>query len=177
MAEHHENKDFDGIRQAGNDLPTWYKHIFVYAIFVAIGYSIYFHGFSNWGTTEFYASQVAEHEEKFPTPKALVSVDGSNPLRGNEAAIVEGEKSFKAVCAACHGMSAEGVVGPSLVDKEWIHGHTDAVVYDLIMKGIPQEDTKLARGPMPAHDNSLGSERVYQVMAWLASKNPSLQSK
>ncbi|MCC5815504.1 MAG: c-type cytochrome [Leptospira sp.] len=177
MAQQHEEKEFDGIIQAGNDLPAWYKHIFVYMIVIGVGYAIYFHGFSNWGTEEYYAAQVAEHEEKFPPAKAVVSEDGSNPLRGDSVAISEGEKNYKAVCAACHGLNAEGVVGPSLVDKEWIHGNKDEIVYNLIMKGIGVEQAKLGRGPMPAHENSLGSEKVYQVMAWLASKNDTLQPK
>lgn len=177
MAQHHEEKEFDGIIQAGNDFPAWYKHIFVYMIVIGVSYAVYFHGFSNWGTPDYYAAQIAEHEEKFPAPKALVSEDGSNPLRGDATAIAEGEKNFKAVCAACHGMDAKGVVGPSLIDDEWIHGNTDAVIYEKVMKGIGAEEAKLGRGPMPAHENSLGSEKVYQVMAWLASKSPSLQPK
>lgn len=178
MAQQHEDKDFDGIIQAGNDLPAWYKHLFVYMIFIGIGYGIYFHGFSNWGTEEYYEAQVAEHEEKFPPPKAVVSEDGSNPLREDAVAIAEGEKVFRqAACAGCHGMNAEGVVGPSLTDKEWIHGNTDAVVYKLIMEGIAAENTKLGRGPMPGLGESLGSEKVYQIMAWLASKNDTLLPK
>ncbi|MCZ8237931.1 MAG: c-type cytochrome [Leptospiraceae bacterium] len=177
MSEQHEQKEFDGIIQAGNDLPAWYKHIFVYAVFIGIGYAIYFHGFSSWGTEDYYAGQLAEHEAKFPKPKEIVAIDGANPMREDSLAIAEGEKNFKNVCAACHGVNAEGVVGPSLVDKEWIHGNTDALVFENIMKGIAIEKTKLGRGPMPAHDNSLGSEKVYQVMAWLASKNDSLVAK
>src|SRR5690606_30114791 len=142
-----------------------------------IGYAIYFHGFSNWGTEDQYAAQLAEYEEKYPQPTDIFSEDGSNPLRENAAAIQEGEKYYKAVCTACHGLNEKGVVGPSLVDKEWIHGNTDALVYNNVMHGIAIENTKLQRGPMPAHDKSLGSEKVYQVMAWLASKNPSLIAK
>jgi cytochrome c oxidase cbb3-type subunit 3 len=174
MGQQHEEKDFDGIVQAGNDLPAWYKHIFVYAIFFSIGYVIYFHGFSKWGTEDQFKEQLAEHEKKYPQAQALVSADGSNPLRGDTQAIAEGEKYFKAVCAACHGSNAEGIVGPSLTDSEWIHGNTDQAVYSLIMKGIAIEETKLGRGPMPAHENSLGSEKVYQIVAWLASKNNTL---
>jgi cytochrome c oxidase cbb3-type subunit 3 len=177
MSQNHDEKDFDGIIQSGNDFPAWYKHIFVYAIVFAVGYVIYFHGFSKWGTPDHFAGQVADHEEKFPKPKDVVSADGSNPLRGNATAVAEGEKTFKAVCAACHGVNAEGVVGPSLVDKDWIHGNTDAVVYANVMKGISIEQAKLGRGPMPAHEVSLGSEKIYQVMAWLASKNDSLVAK
>lgn len=178
MGSHHEEKEFDGIIQAGNDFPAWYKHIFFYMIVFGIGYSIYFHAFSSWGTEEFYAAQIAEHEKKFPPPKLLVSEDGSNPLRGDAVAIAEGEKVFRtAACAGCHGVNAEGIVGPSLIDKEWLHGNTDAVVYELIMNGIPQEKTKLGRGPMPGLGASLGPEKVYQIMAWLASKNDSLLPK
>ena len=43
------------------------------------------------------------------------------------------------------------------------------------MEGIPAEKTKTGRGPMPPHKASLGSERVYQVLAWLASINPDLK--
>lgn len=173
---HDSNKEFDGIRQADNPLPEWWKWIFVICVIFAIGYSIYFHKYSQWEQDVAYENEVKEHEAKFPKAVAVKSEDGSNPLRGNAEAIAEGEKTFKTVCAACHGPTGQGLVGPNLVDAEWIHGSIDLEVYNTIMKGIPVEKTKLGRGPMPPHENSLGGEKVYQVMAWLASQNPSLKA-
>lgn len=174
---HDSNKEFDGIKQADNPLPPWWKAIFIIAIIFGIGYSYYFHKYSNWGTEEFYEEQVVLHEKKFPQAKELVSEDGSNPLRTNEVAIAAGEKTFKNVCAACHRADAKGLVGPDLTDTKWIHGDTDAKIYKVIMKGIAPPNTTLNRGAMPPHEKSLGSEKVYQVMAWLAKLNSALKAK
>ncbi|MCC6274411.1 MAG: c-type cytochrome [Leptospiraceae bacterium] len=172
-----DNKEFDGIRQADNPMPEWYKGIFIACVVAGIGYAIYFHFFSKWDTESHFLSEVSDHEKKFPQPKKIVSVDGSNPLRGQAEAIEEGKKNFAGICAACHGPEAKGIIGPSLVDAEWLHGSTDKEIFDVVMKGIPVEKTKLKKGPMPPHEASMGSEKVYQILAWIADKNPSLKSK
>jgi cytochrome c oxidase cbb3-type subunit III len=169
------NKEFDGIRQAENPMPEWWKLFFGLTFIFAVGYAIYFHYFSSWGMYDSFQNEVAAYEAMFPKAKEVVSTDGSNPLRENSVAIEEGKKVFMSnACAACHGVNAQGVVGPSLVDAEWIHGNTDAEIYQVIMEGITVEKAKLGKGPMPAH-KSLGSEKVYQIMAWLAKTNPSLK--
>ena len=169
------NKEFDGIKQAENPMPEWWKLFFGLTFIFAIGYSIYYHKFSSWGMYDSFQNEVAAHEALFPKAEEVVSTDGSNPLRENPTAIEEGKKVFMSnACAACHGANAQGVVGPSLVDTEWVHGNTDAEIYQVIMEGIAVEKAKLGRGPMPPH-KSLGSEKVYQIMAWLASTNPSLK--
>lgn len=176
--EHDENKEFDGIKQSGNDFPSWYKQIFSWMVVIGLGYTIYFHFISkDWAQDKQFLKEVALHEEKFPPPKMEESADGINPLREDAEAIALGQKTFQNICSACHGLQGQGVVGPSLMDKTWIHGDTDALVYAHIMKGISVEQAKLGRGPMPAHDQSLGTEKVYQVMAWLAKENPSLKAK
>ena len=61
------------------------------------------------------------------------------------------------------------------MDEEWIHGSTDKEVYAVIMKGVSGDNLKLGKGAMPAHEKSLGSEKVLKIMAWLAKNNPSLK--
>ncbi|TGJ98461.1 cytochrome C [Leptospira langatensis] len=171
------NKEFDGIRQDDNPLPTWWKWVFFGSIVFAIFYAIYFHKYSNWGTTDYYSAQVQDYEKEFPNRNVKVeSVDGVNPFRGKPEAIAAGQTTFQTYCVACHGPTGEGLVGPNLMDKEWLHGNTDKQIYETVMKGIPVEKAKMGRGPMPAHENSLGSEKIYQVMAWLASRNPDLKA-
>lgn len=172
-----ENKEFDGIKQADNALPGWWKWFFIICIIFAIGYAAYF-PYSNWEMEKSFLSEVDAHNKIFPPKEELKALpDGENPLRGKADAIAKGEKNFKTICAACHGQNAEGIVGPSLVDKEWIHGSTDAEIFTVIMNGVNPPNTKLNRGPMPAHEASLGSEKVYQVMAWLAKQNDTLLPK
>jgi len=171
------NKEFDGIKQGENPLPVWWKWVFLGSVVFGILYPIYFHGFSDWGTSEYYSAQVKEYTEQFPNKNiSIQSEDGSNPLRNNPSAITTGQTTFQTYCVACHGPTGEGLVGPNLMDKEWLHGNTDQQLYENVMIGIPFERTKLGRGPMPSHAMSLGSEKVYQVLAWLASKNPEIKA-
>lgn len=173
-----EPKEVDGIYQADNPMPPWWKFVWLLSIVFSIGYVIYFHWYSEWPQDVAFEKEVAEHEAKFPAKKALIvdETTGENPYRGDAVAIQEGEGTYKQICAACHGPAAEGAVGPSLVDADWIHGNTDKQVYVNIMKGIGPERQKLNRGGMPAWEG-LGAEKVYAVMAWLATKNPTLKAK
>ncbi len=171
------NKEFDGIRQGENPLPAWWKWVFLGSIVIAIIYPIYFHGFSDWGTSEYYSAQLEEYKEQFPNRNVAVqSSDGSNPMRNNPEAVTAGQTTFQTYCVACHGPTGEGLVGPNLMDKDWLHGNTDGKLYETVMKGVSVEKTKLGRGPMPPHEMSLGSEKVYQVLAWLASRNPDIRA-
>lgn len=170
-----EPKEVDGIFQADNPMPTWWKLVWLITIIGSIGYVFYFHFYSEWPQEVAFEKEVTEHETKFPQKPALV-VDvttGENPYRGDATAIKEGEGTYKQICSACHGPAAEGAVGPSLVDSEWLHGNTDKQVFENIMKGIGPEKQKLNRGGMPPWEG-LGAEKVYAVMAWLATKNQTL---
>ncbi len=169
-----EPKEVDGIYQADNPMPTWWQLVWLISIIFSIGYVVYFHWYSEWPQNVAYENEVKEHELKFPAKTKLVAVaDGSNPYRGDAVAIKEGEATYKQICAACHGPTGEGAVGPSLVDKDWIHGNTDKEVFENVMGGIGPERQKLNRGGMPAW-NGLGAEKVYAVLAWLATKNETL---
>lgn len=167
-------KEVDGIYQADNPMPSWWVFVWALTIVFSIGYVVYFHWFSDWPQEMAFEKEVQMHEAKFPSkPKLVATSDGSNPYRDDAVAIAEGEGTYKQVCSACHGQTAEGAVGPSLVDSDWIHGNTDKEVFANIMEGIGPERQKLNRGGMPAW-KGLGAEKVYATMAWIASKNPSL---
>lgn len=170
-----EPKEVDGIFQADNPMPEWWKGVWLLTIIASIAYTVYFHGFSKWGQEEAFLIEAGEHEKKFGSQKKIgLNPEGSNPFRDDEVAISDGQKNF-AICGACHNADGKGLVGPSLMDEEWIHGSTDKEVYEVIMKGVAGEHLKLGRGAMPAHEKSLGSEKVLKIMAWIAKNNPSLK--
>ena len=87
------------------------------------------------------------------TPEMIVaSVD--NPQH-----VSDGEGVFKANCAACHGAQGNGLVGPNLTDKYWIHGDSAAAVYKVIAKGV------LAKG-MPSWGH-LGEDKMKNAAAYV----------
>lgn len=90
------------------------------------------------------------------------------------AMVESGQKVFtsKGLCFACHGMNAQGAVGPNLADAEWIHvkGGDYAGLVALITKGITAEQAKLGKGPMPAKGGAqLSDDEVKAVAAYVYS--------
>lgn len=172
-------KEVDGIYQADNPMPYWWTTVFLLTILFSIFYTIYFHYFSDWPQERAFVVEVEEHEKKYSSAKKQIvaNPDGSNPFRDNDAAVADGQALFVATCAACHKADGTGQVGPNLMDNEWLHGNTDAEIYNVIANGIVKaEELKLKRGPMPSH-KGLGDEKIYKIMAWLAKNNPSLKPK
>ncbi|MCE9596745.1 MAG: c-type cytochrome [Spirochaetia bacterium] len=160
-------------------LPTWWMLLFYGSIVFSIGYVVYMHGIAGWSTTRQYKEEVADFDKNFPSQTAKLNDDGSNPFRGDAAAVAAGQKTFDGLCAACHKVDMTGLVGPNLIDATWLHGATDREVYQVILEGVPIEKAlqNPARGAMPAHKTSLGSKKILEVMAYVASKNPTLRVK
>lgn len=68
-------------------------------------------------------------------------------------------------CYACHGAKAEGLVGPSLVDAEWIHskGAYEDILAQ-VNQGITKEQSKSGI-PMPAKGGSAISDEDAKAVA------------
>lgn len=58
-----------------------------------------------------------------------------------------GKQVWDANCAACHKPDMTGLVGPSLVDDEWIHGGELDQIKATITNGVPEKGM-VAWGPM-----------------------------
>jgi cytochrome c oxidase cbb3-type subunit 2 len=91
------------------------------------------------------------HAEKGAAPP----VDLVNPFPGDAAAIAEGAQLFEQNCAACHGQTLEGGIGPALQATAMLDGD----LYRLISEGIPD-------GGMPAFA-SLGAARVWKLVNFI----------
>ncbi|MBU45737.1 MAG: cytochrome C [Spirochaetaceae bacterium] len=182
MADFQEVRDDEEIYEGRGWLPTWWTLMLIAGIVFGVVYVLWTHGLEGWDQEKGYEQEVADYQKQFPDAmnlnKISLTEEGVNPLRGDAEAIAAGEGHFQAKCAACHGNDAKGRVGPDLTDTTWLHGNSDEVVYGLVMNGIQGEQKKLdTGGNMPAHNRSLGSTKVLQVMAWMAKMNPSLKSK
>ena len=75
----------------------------------------------------------------------------SNAPAATPKSIAAGEKLFRTHCARCHGNDAKGdgpeaprgSHPPNLTDQTWIHGSTDADLFEVIRNGVgPKFDMK-----------------------------------
>ena len=89
--------------------------------------------------------------------------DEHNPYTGDAAAIEEGRKLWrKTGCYSCHGGVAEGGVGPSLIDDEWIYVPTDKTLFKTISEG--RKGTV-----MVSWSKELDPDQIWKVIAYIRS--------
>lgn len=84
-----------------------------------------------------------------------------NPFTGDAVAIEAGRSLWrKAGCYSCHGGVAEGGVGPSLIDDEWVYVPTDKTLFKTISEG--------RRGTvMASWSKDLNPEQIWKVIAYI----------
>jgi len=84
-----------------------------------------------------------------------------NPLARDPAAIKEGASLFRTNCSPCHGLTARGGGrGPDLTSGVWIHGASDAAIFQTINRGVPGTE-------MPA--NTFEDSETWALVAYLRS--------
>jgi mono/diheme cytochrome c family protein len=94
------------------------------------------------------------------------------PAEVTPATIAQGDSLYHKAgnCYACHGANAQGLVGPSLADNEWIHsdGSYDAIVKQ-IMAGITKEQAKSGIPMPPKGGATISDDQVKAVAAYVWS--------
>jgi cytochrome c oxidase cbb3-type subunit 3 len=85
-----------------------------------------------------------------------------NPLAGDNSAVEQGRALFRTMnCAYCHGLKADGVMGPDLTDTYWRYGGTPALIYKSIAEGRPQG--------MPAWRTMLSPTAIWSIVSYIQS--------
>ena len=82
-------------------------------------------------------------------------------LKHDPAAAARAKPRF-ATCGACHGPEGRGnpaVGAPNLTDEAWLHGSSEAVIVETILKG--------RASVMPAHREFLGEQRAHILAAYV----------
>jgi len=138
---------FDGIEELDNPIPAWFKVLFYTTIVFAICYLLNYHVFNqgNPQETEYAASveQAATDKEAFlanPANASANKINESNIVQSKDAAVLKsGGALFSTHCPPCHGEHAQGIVGPNLTDKYWLHGGTIKDVFKTIKLGVPEK--------------------------------------
>lgn len=159
---------FDGIEEYDNRLPNWWLGLLWGSILFAFGYWFYYHP-SRLGEDQLqaYASEKAEHDAKVAaaTPKPPPGVGPEELIAGwakDPAVLGQAKELFTQNCASCHGADGQGLVGPNLTDKFFLHGSKPGDIHTVVAKG------KLEKG-MPAWEPVLGAERTQKLAAYVIS--------
>ena len=169
---------YDGIRELDNRLPPWWLYGFYISILAAGIYMWRFHIARTAPLSEQeYAISVQEAEIKhlaYLKKSANMVDENTVSLLTDVPALDAGKKIYELNCAACHGKSAEGTVGPNLTDEYWLHGGSVRDVFKTIKYGWPEKGMK-------SWKDDLSPVQIAQISGYikslLGSKPPNAKEK
>jgi len=151
---------YDDIEEEDNHLPNWWLAILIGSIVFAFGYWFVYH------TAELRPTPLAAYQaEVAALREARIRANPTSPeaivaLSRDAAAMTAGAEVYRTTCAACHGLSGEGIIGPNLTDRYWIHGARPEDMLKAVTEGFPTKG-------MPAWGPILGPERSLQAAAFV----------
>lgn len=97
--------------------------------------------------------------------EAAGSADGEAMADAGGAAAADGEVSGESVftknCVACHKADMTGLVGPNLVDEEWIHGGELADITKTIEEGVPAKGMISWKGTLSDAEIEAVAQYIY----------------
>lgn len=135
--------EFDGIAELDNPTPAWFMWLFYATIIFAGAYLLNYHVFK-WGKLqdEEYVAEVSEAKaaKEAYLAKAANLIDENSVKENLDGAVVSaGQAIFSSNCVACHGDKGQGIVGPNLTDKFWLHGGKINNIFKTIKYGVPEK--------------------------------------
>ena len=155
----------DGIEEYDNPLPDWWVGLFWITIIWAIGYTAHYHFIGNRSFENALAAEMAAAEERWPAEAAAAAAAASAETFAITPELVSaGEALYATQCIACHGPNLEGLIGPSFVDDEWIHGGSVADIFRIIREGVPE------KGMVP-WAQILSPQQINEVAAFIIQRH------
>ncbi|GAB4336863.1 MAG: hypothetical protein OHK0038_15150 [Flammeovirgaceae bacterium] len=160
------DEEFDGIKELDNPVPAWFNLLFYGTIAFGIAYLFVYHvwNMANLQDKE-YEVEVAQAnilKEEY-MKKAMNNINETNvELLTDNSAIKNGEKIYQSNCATCHGKQGQGIVGPNLTDKFWLHGGKIGDVFKTVKNGVQNT------GMIPWGDK-LNPKQIQEVASYVLS--------
>ncbi len=154
--------EYDGIQEYDNPLPRWWTLMFMGSIVFSVGYYFHYQLGDGQSVLAAYAAEASAAEQNAP-PLAEVTEEALAAIAGNASSVAAGKEVFAARCAACHGDSGEGKIGPNLTDHHWVHGAGAlSDIYKTTSEGVA------AKG-MPAWAKQLSPKEMQNVVGFVGS--------
>lgn len=156
--------DYDGIREYDHPLPNWWLATLWLSIVFAFGYWTWFHilKVGPLPAEEYQAELRRADELRQANALARGAVTDDVLLaRVKDADVMrDGGVVFSQFCAACHGQKGEGLIGPNLTDRYFLHGARPTEILKVVNDGVTSAG-------MPAWADSLGAAKAEAVAAYV----------
>ncbi|MEJ2614753.1 MAG: cbb3-type cytochrome c oxidase N-terminal domain-containing protein [Ignavibacteriaceae bacterium] len=157
--------DFDGIKELDNRIPPWFNYLFYGTIIFGIIYMLDYHVLK---TGKLPAQEYQEEMHMAALQRAELIKSGALVNENNvtlltdASALSEGKDIFKVNCVPCHGENAQGIIGPNLTDRYWIHGGGIKNVFKTIKYGVPSKG-------MLTWEGKLNPREIQEVASYVIS--------
>ena len=127
--------EYDGIRELDNDMPSWWKWLFIVSIAVAIIYLVRL-----WVFRADDLIQKKEFEKEMVDAKANAPADQGGAIElkllTDGVSLASGKETWTKICAVCHLTDGGGLVGPNMTDNYWIHGNKVEDLFHILEVGV-----------------------------------------
>jgi cytochrome c oxidase cbb3-type subunit 3 len=157
---------YDGIVELDNPTPPWFMGLFYGTIVTAVIYLLVFHVFGSGDImVQEYTQEmaIADKQREEYIKKVAGSINEKTVSQLTDTKGIEAGKSlFAQNCTACHGVNAEGKVGPNLTDAFWLHGGNVKAIFRVITEGVPEKG-------MIAWKRQLNPLQVQQLASYILS--------
>lgn len=162
-----EGHEYDGIQELDHPLPRWWLNLFYGTIIFSVIYVGYYELFGGPTQIEQFKTSLAkiksvQSQVQSNDPGVSEDVD-VNALIADPNAMKVGAETFQQVCAVCHASKGEGLIGPNLTDKYWIHSKGDfGGIMTAVLEGFPDKG-------MPAWKDVIAPEKRAPLAAYVVS--------
>lgn len=156
---------YDGIQEYDKRLPRWWLLTLYGAMVFAVFYWAYYHTYGFGDTpAQTLDEAMAENAKRAAQKSGVIDDAALWKMSLDPQTIAAGKTTYDTTCAACHKPDLTGLIGPNLVDHEWIHGGKPMDSIKTINEG------NLLKG-MPAWGPLLGQQKIAEVTAYIFSKH------
>ena len=159
----------DGIQEYDNAPPRWLMALWFGAMIFGIVYLAWYA--LSFGGSEEYEPQLRQEQIAASAEVQAYVLDHPIPTPGPDlllagaadpATLEKGRARFVKTCSPCHGEHAQGLIGPNLTDRYWLHGGKITEIFQTVVGGVP------AKG-MPPWGRALKPEEIQAVVSYVRS--------
>ena len=154
---------YDGIQEYDKRLPRWWLLTLYGAMVFAAIYWAYYQTYAIGSTpTQALEKTMAENADRAARQSGIINDDILYKMSRDPQVVAAGRATVETTCAACHKPDLSGLIGPNLLDHEWIHGGHPMEEMKVVTEGV------LAKG-MPAWGPLLGKQKIAEAVAYIFS--------
>jgi cytochrome c oxidase cbb3-type subunit III len=128
-----KDHEYDGIRELDNQLPSWWKWLFLLTIVFSVVYLIRLWVFraDDLVQRKEFEKEMANAKENAPKVETLEIA-----LLTDALSLANGKETWMKICAVCHLADGGGLVGPNMTDNYWIHGNKIEDLFNVTTTGV-----------------------------------------